>query len=368
MAVAARTTEAFLEVALTDLAACYGGVMVSTGHRLGLYRELAGQGPVSSYELAARTGCEERYVREWLNSQVAGGYLVYHEESETYELPAEYVPVLADEESPAFLASTFEIPASLWFDQERLLEAFRTGDGISWGEHDERLYCGISIFYRNAYRASLVPEWLPSLDGVVEKLERGARVADVGSGYGHSTVLMASAFERSRFVGFDTHEESLEAARANAQEAGVSERVDFQRGDAASYAGSDYDLICFFDCLHDLGDPVGAARRAYEALADDGTRDGRRAVRRGLGSRQSRAGRASVLLGLDGDLRSALAVGEGRARAGSPGRADPPGGRLPRGGVQLDPPRIRVAVQHRPRGAPLTARPGSRGRRSTHPF
>ena len=271
MAVAARTTEAFLEVALTDLAACYGGVMVSTGHRLGLYRELAGQGPVSSYELAARTGCEERYVREWLNSQVAGGYLVYHEESETYELPAEYVPVLADEESPAFLASTFDIPASLWFDQERLLEAFRTGDGISWGEHDERLYCGISIFYRNAYRASLVPEWLPSLDGVVEKLERGARVADVGSGYGHSTVLMASAFERSRFVGFDTHEESLERARANAQEAGVSDRVDFQRGDAASYAGSDYDLICFFDCLHDLGDPVGAARRAYEALADDGT-------------------------------------------------------------------------------------------------
>jgi SAM-dependent methyltransferase len=271
MAVAARTTEGFLEVALADLAACYSGVMVSTGHRLGLYRELAGHGPVSSYELAARTGCEERYVREWLNSQVAGGYLVYHEDSETYELPAEHVPVLVDEESPAFLPPSFEIPASMWFDQERLLDAFRTGAGIPWGEHDERLYCGVSVFYRNAYRASLVPEWLPALDGVVEKLERGARVADVGCGYGHSTVLMASAFERSRFVGFDTHEESVEAARANAESAGVAERVGFELADAASYAGSGYDLICFFDCLHDLGDPVAAARRAYDALAEDGT-------------------------------------------------------------------------------------------------
>ena len=271
MAVEASTTEAFVERALTDLAACYGGVMVSTGHRLGLYRALAGQGPSSSRELAARTGCEERYVREWLNSQVAGGYLAYQEESETYELPAEYVPVLVDEESPVFLPPAFEIPASLWFDQERTLEAFRTGDGIPWGDHDERLHSGVSVFYRNAYRAALVPEWLPALDGVVEKLERGARVADVGCGHGHSTVLMASAFPRSRFVGFDTHDESIAAARANAEEAGVAVNVDFRRADAGSYPGDEYDLICFFDCLHDLGDPVGAARHALEALADDGT-------------------------------------------------------------------------------------------------
>ena len=159
----------------------------------------------------------------------------------------------------------------MWFDQERTLEAFRTGDGIPWGDHDSRLLCGVAALYRNAYRAALVPEWLPALDGVVEKLERGARVADVGSGHGHSTVLMASAFERSRFVGFDTHEGSLEAARAHAAAAGVGERVDFRRADAASYPGTGFDLICFFDALHDLGDPVGAARRAYEALADDGT-------------------------------------------------------------------------------------------------
>jgi SAM-dependent methyltransferase len=271
MAIETRTTEAFLERTLTDLAGSYGGVMVSIGHRLGLYRALAGQGPLSSFELAARTGCDERYVREWLNSQVAGGYLVYHEESETYELPAEHAPVLADEESPAFMPPAFEIPASMWFDQERTLEAFRTGDGIPWGDHDGRLYCGVSTFYRNAYRAALVPEWLPALDGIVEKLERGARVADVGCGHGHSTVLMASAFERSRFVGFDTHENSLEEARANAEAAGVAERVEFRGADAGSYPGGDYDLICFFDCLHDLGDPVGAARRAYEALADEGT-------------------------------------------------------------------------------------------------
>ena len=229
MAVQERTTEAFLERTFADLAGSYGGVMVSIGHRLGLYRALAGRGPLSSFELAARTGCEERYVREWLNSQVAGGYLDYHEESETYELPAEHVPVLADDESPAFMPPAFEIPASMWFDQERTLEAFRTGDGIPWGHHDGRLYYGISTIYRNAYRASLVPEWLPALDGVVEKLERGALVADVGCGHGHSTVLMASAFQRSRFVGFDTHEESLEAARANAQTAGVAERIEFRR-------------------------------------------------------------------------------------------------------------------------------------------
>jgi SAM-dependent methyltransferase len=271
MTVQERSTEAFVGQALADLAGCYGGVMVSTGHKLGLYRALAGQGPLSSFELASRTGCEERYVREWLNSQVAAGYLDYHEESQTYELPAEHVPVLVEEDSPVFLPPAFEIPASMWFDQERTLEAFRTGAGIPWGEHDGRLYCGIAAIYGNAYRASLVTEWLPALDGIVEKLERGATVADVGCGHGHSTVLMATAFERSRFAGFDTHDASLDAARAEAEAAGVADRVEFQRADAKSYPATGYDLICFFDMLHDLGDPVGAARHAYEALADDGT-------------------------------------------------------------------------------------------------
>jgi SAM-dependent methyltransferase len=271
LAVRETTTEAFVQQALTDLAASYGGVMISIGYKLGLYEALAGQGPVSSHELAARTGCEERYVREWLNSQVASGYLAYHDESETYELPAEYTVVLADETSPLFLPAAYDVPASMWLDQERTLEVFRTGEGVPWGEHDGRLQCGVAAFYRNAYSAALLPEWLPALDGVVEKLERGARVADVGCGHGHSTILMASAFERSRFTGFDTHDASIDAARANAEAAGVAEQVEFERASAGSYGGTGYDLICFFDTFHDLGDPVGAARRAYEALAEDGT-------------------------------------------------------------------------------------------------
>lgn len=270
MQLQARTTEEFAGQALADLAACYGGVMVSTGHRLGLYRSMAGEGPVSSLELARRAGCEERYVREWLNSQVAGGYVVHHEESETYELPSEHLPVLVDEDSPLFLPDAFEIPASMWFDQERMLEAFRTGAGVPWGEHDERMYCGVSSLYRNAYRASLVAEWLPALDGVVEALERGARVADVGCGHGHSTVLMAQAFPRSSFLGVDTHAASLAAARTEAEAAAVSGRVGFERASATSYGG-EFDLICFFDMLHDLGDPIGAARHALGALAGEGT-------------------------------------------------------------------------------------------------
>lgn len=270
MQVQARTTEEFAGQALADLAACYGGVMVSTGHRLGLYRSMAGEGPVSSLELARRAGCEERYVREWLNSQVAGGYVVHHEESETYELPSEHLPVLVDEDSPLFLPDAFEIPASMWFDQERMLEAFRTGAGVPWGEHDERMYCGVSSLYRNAYRASLVAEWLPALDGVVEALERGARVADVGCGHGHSTVLMAQAFPRSSFLGVDTHAASLAAARTEAEAAAVSGRVGFERAGATSYGG-EFDLICFFDMLHDLGDPIGAARHALGALTEQGT-------------------------------------------------------------------------------------------------
>ena len=289
MAVQERSTEAFVGQVLTDLAACYGGVMVSTGHRLGLYRALAGQGPLSSFELAARTGCEERYVREWLNSQVVGGYLAYHEESETYELPAEHVPVLVDEDSPLFLPPAFDIPASMWFDQERTLEVFRSGEGIPWGEHDGRLYCGISVIYRNAYRASLVQDWLPALDGVVEKLERGIRVADVGCGYGHSTVLMASAFERSRFVGFDTHEASLEAARAEAEAAGVADQVEFQRRRRGHVRGRAVrpDLLLRHAPRPRRPGRSGAPRAR---LAGRGRHaDGRRAVRRGQRRRQPRA-------------------------------------------------------------------------------
>jgi SAM-dependent methyltransferase len=263
--------DSFIVQAVNDLAAGHAGVMVSIGYKLGLYKALAGAGPLSSRELAARAGCAERYVREWLNSQVAGGYVGYHAVSDTYELSPEQALVLADEDSPVFIPTSLQVTASMWFDEENTIEAFRTGKGVSWGEHNGRLYCGVAAFYRNAYKGSLVSQWLPALDGVVEQLEAGITVADVGCGYGDSTVLMAQAFPKSRFYGFDTHPESIKEARANAHKAGVGGRVSFDVARAVDYPGKSYDLICFFDVLHDLGNPVSAAEYAAKVLAPKGT-------------------------------------------------------------------------------------------------
>jgi SAM-dependent methyltransferase len=262
---------ALIELAFGDLSAGYGGLMISLGNKLGLYRAMAGAGPLTARELAARTGCAERYLREWLSSQVAGGYLEYHARSDSFEMTPEQALVLADPESPTFIPNAWNVPASMWSDEDKALEAFRTGAGVAWGEHDPRLHHGVAAFYRNAYRASLVPEWLPALDGVVAKLEAGAAVADVGCGHGHSAVLIAEAFPRSRVAGFDVHEESIAAARRIAAEAGVGERASFETASAAGYGGGPYDLICFFDALHDMGDPVGALRHAARRLAPGGT-------------------------------------------------------------------------------------------------
>jgi 2-polyprenyl-3-methyl-5-hydroxy-6-metoxy-1,4-benzoquinol methylase len=263
--------DALVGRAIGDISSCYGGVMISIGHRLGLYKALDGAGPLTSRELARRASCAERYVREWLNSQVAGGYLAYHAISDTYELTPEQALVLADEESPVFIPNAWSVPASMWADEDKAVEAFRTGKGIAWGDHDGRLYCGVAAFYRNAYKASLVAEWLPSLDGVVDKLKAGATVADVGCGHGHSTVLMAEAFPASRFHGFDAHAESIAEASSVAAKAGVSGRTSFATARADTYPAAGYDLICFFDCLHDMGDPVAAAAHAAKAIAPDGT-------------------------------------------------------------------------------------------------
>jgi SAM-dependent methyltransferase len=261
---------AFIGRALNDLSAGYGGVMVSLGHRLGLFKAMAGAGPLSSRELAARANCAERYVREWLGSNVAGGYVVYHSMSDTYELPPEHAFVLANEDSPTFVPTAWSVPASMWFDEDKAVDAFRSGKGVPWGEHDGRLHCGVAAFYRNAYRASLVPEWLPALEGVVEKLKLGARVADVGCGHGHSTTLMARAFPNSTFYGYDTHAASITEAERLAREAGLG-NASFATARADRYPLQGYDLICFFDCLHDMGDPVAAATHAAEALAPDGS-------------------------------------------------------------------------------------------------
>lgn len=260
-----------VEKAISDLAAGYGGVMVALGDKLGLYRAMAGQGPLSSTEVAKLAGCAERYVREWLNSQAAAGYVVYHPSSETYELTPEQAMVLANEDSPLFLPPAWEVPASMWFDEEKTIEAFRTGKGIGWDEHNPRLYRGVAAFYRNAYQGQLVSDWLPALENGTEKLNAGAKIADVGCGHGHSTIIMAEAFPGSRFWGFDIHPDSIEAARANAKKRGVGSRVTFEVADAKNYPAQGFDLICFFDCLHDMGDPVGAARHAREALSPNGS-------------------------------------------------------------------------------------------------
>jgi 2-polyprenyl-3-methyl-5-hydroxy-6-metoxy-1,4-benzoquinol methylase len=263
--------EAFTMRALGDLTAGYTGVMVSLGTKLGLYKAMAAAGPLSAKELAKRAGCAERYVREWLNAQAAGGYLGYHAVSDTYELSPEHAMVLADEHSPVYIPPAWNVPAAMWFDEPKALEAFRTGRGVAWGEHDARMACGVAAFYRNGYRASLVPQWLPALDGVVAHLEAGIEVADVGCGHGHSTLLMAQAFPNSRFHGFDAHAPSIDEARRHAANAGVGQRVDYALARAVDYPDKRYGLICFFDTLHDLGDPVAAAQHAAKVLAPGGT-------------------------------------------------------------------------------------------------
>lgn len=263
--------EAFAGKAIGDLASAQTGLMVSLGSKLGLYKAMAFAGPLSAEEVARRAGCAERYVREWLNAQAASEYLVYHASSDSYELTPEQAMVLADEDSPAYIPNAWTLPPALWADEPMAIEAFRTGRGVAWGEHDARLSCGVAAFFRNGYRANLVPQWLPALDGVVEQLRAGITVADIGCGHGHSTLLMAQAFPSSRFHGFDSHADSIEAARRHAVEAGVGTRVSFQPARAVDYPDRQYGLICFFDTLHDLGDPVAAAQHAARTLAPGGT-------------------------------------------------------------------------------------------------
>ncbi|WP_395695632.1 class I SAM-dependent methyltransferase [Nocardioides sp.] len=263
--------EQFVHQAVGDLAAAISGLMVHLGDRLGLYRAMAGAGPLTSTELAERTGTHEQYVREWLANQAAGGYLDFDPGTGRFELSPEHALVLADEQSPVFLDGAFETVASCYTDHETFVRAFTTGEGIDWGDHDDRLYTGALRLFRPGYEAHLVQAWLPALDGVAEKLQSGASVVDIGCGYGASTVIMAQAFEQSTFVGVDSHAPSIEGARAAAREAGVERRTRFEVAPAAAVPGRGYDLVTMFDCLHDMGDPVGVARHVREALAPDGT-------------------------------------------------------------------------------------------------
>lgn len=259
----------FVEHAFYDLSAGYMGVMMSLGYKLGLYRALAEAGPQTAEELARRSQCDPRYVREWLNSQVAGQYLDYQPDSRRYQMTPEQAVVLADENSPYFMPHAWNVPASMWFDEDKTLATFRDGSGLSWGDHEPRMSCGSAAFFRNGYRASIVQHWLPALSGVVKKLQAGINVADVGCGHGHSTIIMAKAFPNSRFYGYDAHAESIATAQDNAVKAGVADRVHFEIATAHDVPNRQYGLLCYFDSLHDMGDPVGAAAHARTTLAAD---------------------------------------------------------------------------------------------------
>ena len=255
---------------VSDLGAAVHAGMVVLGDRLGLYKALAEQ-PMTSAELAEKTGTDERYVREWLASQAAGGYVLYDDAVGKYCLTDEQAFTLANEDSPAYLPGGFEIALGALASVPRITECFRTGAGMGWNEHNEDVIEGCEKFFRPGYAANLLSSWIPSLDGVQEKLERGARVADVGCGRGASTVLMARAFPKSQFFGFDYHDGSIKAARESATRAGLAGNVTFQVATSKAFPGHDYDLITVFDCLHDMGDPVGAAKHVHEAIRADGT-------------------------------------------------------------------------------------------------
>jgi 2-polyprenyl-3-methyl-5-hydroxy-6-metoxy-1,4-benzoquinol methylase len=268
MSVDEQRLNAFLGKAVGDLGAAVSAVLVSIGDELGFYRALA-EGPLTPAELAAKTGTNERYVREWLANQAAGGYVDYDAAARRFSLNAEQALCLADPGGPVDVPGAYSIVRDLFHVRDRALDNFRTGRGMEWGDHHACLFHGTERFFRASYNASLLGAWLPALDGVVGKLERGARVADVGCGHGASTVLMARAFPNSTFVGIDYHGPSIETAKQRATEAGV-ENAAFEVADATSYNGGGYDLIAFFDCLHDLADPAAAARHARQSIAPDG--------------------------------------------------------------------------------------------------
>ena len=270
MAVDMDKLNVFVGKFVGDLGAAVHAGMVVIGEKLGLYKALA-EGPLTSAELAIKTRTDERYLREWLCSQAAGGYVTYNEKTSKFSLSEEQAFTLANEDSPAYIPGAFQLALGSLAAVPRIAESFRSGAGMGWHEHDDAVFHGCEKFFRPSYAANLVSSWIPSLQGVKAKLEAGTRVADVGCGKGASTVLMAKAFPKSQFSGFDYHDKSIEGARAIAAREGLSDRVTFEVTKAKEFPGTDYDLVTVFDCLHDMGDPVGAATHVRKSLSKDGT-------------------------------------------------------------------------------------------------
>ncbi|HUK51859.1 MAG TPA: class I SAM-dependent methyltransferase [Candidatus Binatia bacterium] len=270
MAVDTDKLNAFLGRFVGDLGAAVHTGMVVIGERLGLYKALAA-GPVTAAELAAKTHTDERYLQEWLASQAAGGYVAYDEKTGKFSLTEEQAFALATEDSPAYIPGAFQLALGSLAAVPRIADAFRTGAGMGWHEHDDGVFHGCEKFFRPGYAANLVSSWIPALHDVRQKLEAGARVADVGCGKGASTILMAKSFPKSQFFGFDYHDKSIQAARETASREGLNGRVIFEVARAKEYPGREYDFVAVFDCLHDMGDPVGAAAHVRQSLGQDGT-------------------------------------------------------------------------------------------------
>jgi SAM-dependent methyltransferase len=261
----------FIGRMLGDLGGALSVPLVRIGDRLGLYKALHADGPMTPGELATRADIAERYAREWLSHQAASGYLTYDPGTGKFALPPEQAMVFAETDSPVYLQGAFDLATVMMENQTLVEPAFRTGKGVGWGEQSQCLFCTVGRFFRPGYHNSLVQSWLPALDGVTAKLERGAAVADVGCGHGFSTVIMAKAFPNSTFVGYDFHPSSIAQARVHAKEHGVTANTRFEVALATDFPGKDLDLVTFFDCLHDMGDPVGAARHVWQTLKPDGS-------------------------------------------------------------------------------------------------
>src|SRR4051795_4952641 len=261
----------FMMKAVGDMATSFGAMMIILGDRLGLYKAMAESGPITSKELSGQTNTAERYIREWLASQAAAGYITYNPEDKKFFLPPENAMVLANEDSPAFMLGSYQMLRSMFKDEDKFIDIFKSGKGLRWGEHHHDLFEGTAKFFKPNYMSNLIPSWIPSLEGMQEKLKEGAKVADIGCGYGVPTVLMAKEYPKSKFYGFDNHEASIQAARKLAQKEGVSDRVEFAVVSANEPIGDDFDLVAFFDCLHDMADPIGALKFAKQSLKSDGT-------------------------------------------------------------------------------------------------
>ena len=270
-AVDPETLMTFVFKAVEEVGAVLNGALVVMGDRLGYYRSLADCGPSTPAELAERTSTDQHYAREWLNAQAAGSFVAYDASTGRYELPPEHAVALTDETSPAFVGGLFQIAHGTVCDADRIVDAARTGDGVGWGDHHADVHVGCERFFAPTYHAHLVADWLPALDGVVDKLSKGASVADVGCGHGASTILMAQAFPVSRFRGTDYHSGSIATARARADRSGLTSHIEFETAEADAFTGGPYDLVTTFDALHDMGDPVGAARHVRDVIAEDGT-------------------------------------------------------------------------------------------------